>query len=124
LIWSLVPTGCYLHMACLLRFLCLVLKSAFSDFIVNYDCHWNESIFCMYQSANVVDSFVGIFSYKPFDEQLDWSLTAKASPCYITVSFSFYTLLCMHFFYSFMIWLSVLTVFKRFDWSNRWLLQE
>lgn len=36
------------------------------------------------ESANVVDSFVGIFSYKPFDEQLDWSLTAKASPCYIT----------------------------------------
>ncbi|WVZ57683.1 hypothetical protein U9M48_008037 [Paspalum notatum var. saurae] len=36
------------------------------------------------ESASVVDSFVGIFSYKPFDEQLDWSLTAKASPCYIT----------------------------------------
>ncbi|KAF8689392.1 hypothetical protein HU200_041935 [Digitaria exilis] len=36
------------------------------------------------ESANVGDSFVGIFSYKPFDEQLDWSLTAKASPCYIT----------------------------------------
>ncbi|RLN19158.1 hypothetical protein C2845_PM02G19660 [Panicum miliaceum] len=36
------------------------------------------------ESANAVDSFVGIFSYKPFDEQLDWSLTAKASPCYIT----------------------------------------
>jgi hypothetical protein len=40
----------------------------------------------VYQSASVVDSLVGIFSYKPFDEQLDWSLTAKASPCYITVS--------------------------------------
>ncbi|XP_062205491.1 uncharacterized protein LOC133907454 isoform X2 [Phragmites australis] len=36
------------------------------------------------ESASVVDSFVGVFSYKPFDEQLDWSLTAKASPCYIT----------------------------------------
>ncbi|KAL6906369.1 hypothetical protein ACP4OV_003970 [Aristida adscensionis] len=36
------------------------------------------------ESASAADSFVGIFSYKPFDEQLDWSLTAKASPCYIT----------------------------------------
>ncbi|CAD6212089.1 unnamed protein product [Miscanthus lutarioriparius] len=36
------------------------------------------------ESASVIDSFVGIFSYKPFDEQLDWSFTAKASPCYIT----------------------------------------
>ncbi|KAK3153327.1 hypothetical protein QOZ80_2BG0170820 [Eleusine coracana subsp. coracana] len=36
------------------------------------------------ESASVVDSLAGIFSYKPFDEQLDWSLTAKASPCYIT----------------------------------------
>jgi len=36
------------------------------------------------ESASVIDSFVGLFSYKPFDEQLDWSLTAKASPCYIT----------------------------------------
>ncbi|KAL5230936.1 hypothetical protein ABZP36_029712 [Zizania latifolia] len=36
------------------------------------------------ESATVADSLVGIFSYKPFDEQLDWSFTAKASPCYIT----------------------------------------
>uniref|UniRef100_A0A0E0MAV7 PH domain-containing protein n=1 Tax=Oryza punctata TaxID=4537 RepID=A0A0E0MAV7_ORYPU len=36
------------------------------------------------ESASVTDSLVGIFSYKPFDEQLDWSFTAKASPCYIT----------------------------------------
>ncbi|KAL6642664.1 hypothetical protein ACP70R_020845 [Stipagrostis hirtigluma subsp. patula] len=36
------------------------------------------------ESASAVDSFVGIFSYKPFDEQLDWSLAAKGSPCYIT----------------------------------------
>uniref|UniRef100_A0A0E0R2L4 PH domain-containing protein n=1 Tax=Oryza rufipogon TaxID=4529 RepID=A0A0E0R2L4_ORYRU len=36
------------------------------------------------ESASVTDSLIGIFSYKPFDEQLDWSFTAKASPCYIT----------------------------------------
>lgn len=42
-----------------------------------------------YQSASVVDSLVGVFSYKPFDEQLDWSFTARASPCYITVSYSY-----------------------------------
>ncbi|XP_073352999.1 uncharacterized protein [Aegilops tauschii subsp. strangulata] len=36
------------------------------------------------ESASVVDSLVGVFSYKPFDEQLDWSFTARASPCYIT----------------------------------------
>ncbi|PNT67930.1 hypothetical protein BRADI_3g33740v3 [Brachypodium distachyon] len=36
------------------------------------------------ESASVVDSLVGVFAYKPFDEQLDWSFTARASPCYIT----------------------------------------
>uniref|UniRef100_J3N503 PH domain-containing protein n=1 Tax=Oryza brachyantha TaxID=4533 RepID=J3N503_ORYBR len=36
------------------------------------------------ESASDADSLVGFFSYKPFDEQLDWSFTAKASPCYIT----------------------------------------
>jgi hypothetical protein len=59
--------------------------------------------YSVHQSANAVDSFVGIFSYKPFDEQLDWSLTAKASPCYITVSYSRYTFVCMHLFYSLII---------------------
>ncbi|XP_073111690.1 uncharacterized protein [Elaeis guineensis] len=36
------------------------------------------------ESATVADSLVGIFSYKPFDAQVDWSFVAKASPCYMT----------------------------------------
>lgn len=36
------------------------------------------------ESATVVDSLVGVFSYKPFDAEVDWSLVAKASPCYMT----------------------------------------
>ncbi|XP_042394059.1 uncharacterized protein LOC121984930 isoform X2 [Zingiber officinale] len=36
------------------------------------------------ESATASDSLVGIFSYKPFDAQVDWSFVAKASPCYVT----------------------------------------
>ncbi|KAL4281357.1 hypothetical protein GQ457_03G021640 [Hibiscus cannabinus] len=36
------------------------------------------------QSATTSDSLVGVFSYKPFDAKLDWSMVAKASPCYVT----------------------------------------
>ncbi|WOL09557.1 hypothetical protein Cni_G18310 [Canna indica] len=36
------------------------------------------------ESATSTDSLVGIFSYKPFDVQVDWSFVAKASPCYVT----------------------------------------
>ncbi|XP_043697676.1 uncharacterized protein LOC122648528 isoform X2 [Telopea speciosissima] len=36
------------------------------------------------ESATMNDSLVGIFSYKPFDAKVDWSLVAKASPCYMT----------------------------------------
>ncbi|XP_042486677.1 uncharacterized protein LOC122066914 [Macadamia integrifolia] len=36
------------------------------------------------ESATMNDSLVGIFSYKPFDANVDWSLVAKASPCYMT----------------------------------------
>ncbi|XP_058084436.1 uncharacterized protein LOC131232245 isoform X2 [Magnolia sinica] len=36
------------------------------------------------ESATFDDSLVGIFSYKPFDTEVDWSLVAKASPCYMT----------------------------------------
>ncbi|URE38071.1 vacuolar protein [Musa troglodytarum] len=36
------------------------------------------------ESATAADSLVGIFSYKPFDVQVDWSFVAKSSPCYIT----------------------------------------
>lgn len=39
----------------------------------------------MAQSATGDDSLVGVFSYKPFGTKLDWSLVAKASPCYMTV---------------------------------------
>lgn len=38
------------------------------------------------QSAAAHDSLVGVFCYKPFDTKVDWSLVAKASPCYMTVS--------------------------------------
>ncbi|XP_073000916.1 uncharacterized protein [Typha latifolia] len=36
------------------------------------------------ESATAADSFVGVFSYKPLDSQVDWSFVAKASPCYVT----------------------------------------
>ncbi|KAF9624988.1 hypothetical protein IFM89_016808 [Coptis chinensis] len=38
------------------------------------------------ESATVDDSLVGIFSYKPFGTKFDWSLVAKASPCYMTMT--------------------------------------
>ncbi|CAH9120085.1 unnamed protein product [Cuscuta europaea] len=36
------------------------------------------------ESATAKDSLVGVFCLKPLNANLDWSLTAKASPCYIT----------------------------------------
>lgn len=36
------------------------------------------------ESATSYDSLVGVFNYKPFDEKVDWSMVAKASPCYMT----------------------------------------
>ncbi|CAI0538916.1 unnamed protein product [Linum tenue] len=36
------------------------------------------------ESATSFDSLVGIFRYKPFDVKVDWSMTVKASPCYMT----------------------------------------
>ncbi|GAB2263603.1 hypothetical protein Droror1_Dr00025737 [Drosera rotundifolia] len=36
------------------------------------------------ESATEHDSLVGSFSYKPFDVDVDWSMVAKASPCYMT----------------------------------------
>ncbi|KAF8032759.1 hypothetical protein BT93_D1608 [Corymbia citriodora subsp. variegata] len=36
------------------------------------------------KSATSSDSLVGIFCYKPFDAKVDWSMVAKASPCYVT----------------------------------------
>ncbi|XP_058190168.1 uncharacterized protein LOC131307586 isoform X5 [Rhododendron vialii] len=36
------------------------------------------------ESATASDSLVGVFCYKPFDVKLDWSMVAKASPCYVT----------------------------------------
>lgn len=45
--------------------------------------------FCLIsmQSATASDSLVGVFCYKPFDVKLDWSMVAKASPCYVTVGY-------------------------------------
>ena len=45
------------------------------------------------QSATTDDSLGGVFCYKPFDVTVDWSMVAKASPCYVTVSFYFPVLL-------------------------------
>ncbi|XP_068305501.1 uncharacterized protein [Pyrus communis] len=36
------------------------------------------------ESANAYDSLVGTFCYRPFNKNVDWSLVAKASPCYVT----------------------------------------
>ncbi|ERN15489.1 uncharacterized protein LOC18443778 [Amborella trichopoda] len=36
------------------------------------------------ESATADDSLVGVFTYMPFDAQVDWSLVGKASPCYMT----------------------------------------
>ncbi|KAE9596742.1 putative vacuolar protein sorting-associated protein [Lupinus albus] len=36
------------------------------------------------ESATSNDSLVGVFCYKPFDDKVDWSMVAKASPCYMT----------------------------------------
>ncbi|MED6185793.1 hypothetical protein PIB30_060531 [Stylosanthes scabra] len=36
------------------------------------------------ESATSYDSLVGSFYYKPFDDKVDWSMVAKASPCYMT----------------------------------------
>ncbi|XP_042953951.1 uncharacterized protein LOC122290372 isoform X2 [Carya illinoinensis] len=36
------------------------------------------------ESATTYDSLVGVFCYKPFDSKVDWSMVAKASPCYMT----------------------------------------
>lgn len=35
-------------------------------------------------SATTHDSLVAAFRYKPLDSNVDWSLVAKASPCYVT----------------------------------------
>ncbi|KAH9720888.1 PH domain-containing protein [Citrus sinensis] len=36
------------------------------------------------ESAVAFESLVGVFCYKPFDVKVDWSMVAKASPCYMT----------------------------------------
>ncbi|GAB2273666.1 hypothetical protein Dimus_008448 [Dionaea muscipula] len=36
------------------------------------------------ESATADDSLVGSFSYKPLNVEVDWSMIAKASPCYMT----------------------------------------
>ncbi|KAA8522113.1 hypothetical protein F0562_012573 [Nyssa sinensis] len=36
------------------------------------------------ESASAYNSLVGVFCYKPFDVDVDWSMVAKASPCYVT----------------------------------------
>lgn len=41
------------------------------------------------QSATAKESLVGVFCFKPLDRNVDWSLAAKASPCYVTVCYHF-----------------------------------
>lgn len=41
------------------------------------------------QSESESDSLVARFCYRPLDVDIDWSLVAKASPCYVTVRFQF-----------------------------------
>ncbi|XP_031125724.1 uncharacterized protein LOC116028070 isoform X1 [Ipomoea triloba] len=36
------------------------------------------------ESATAKESLVGVFCFKPLDRNVDWSLAAKASPCYVT----------------------------------------
>ncbi|GAV77402.1 PH domain-containing protein/DUF946 domain-containing protein/DUF1162 domain-containing protein/Chorein_N domain-containing protein, partial [Cephalotus follicularis] len=36
------------------------------------------------ESATTSNSLVGIFCHKPYDAEVDWSMVAKASPCYMT----------------------------------------
>ncbi|KAG9452487.1 hypothetical protein H6P81_005391 [Aristolochia fimbriata] len=36
------------------------------------------------ESATGDNSLIGLFSYKPLDVEVDWSLVVKASPCYMT----------------------------------------
>ncbi|XP_050141691.1 uncharacterized protein LOC126617690 [Malus sylvestris] len=36
------------------------------------------------ESASTYDSLVGTFCYRPLNKNVDWSLVAKASPCYVT----------------------------------------
>jgi vacuolar protein sorting-associated protein 13A/C len=36
------------------------------------------------ESAPASHSVLAVFCYKPFDAKVDWSLVAKASPCYMT----------------------------------------
>lgn len=41
------------------------------------------------QSESESESLVALFNYKPLDGDIDWSLVAKASPCYVTVRCQF-----------------------------------
>lgn len=50
-----------------------------------------------FQSATAYDSLVGVFCYKPFDAKVDWSIAAKASPCYMTVCYHYATILVIIF---------------------------
>ncbi|KAL8529518.1 hypothetical protein ACS0TY_006808 [Phlomoides rotata] len=36
------------------------------------------------ESESASDSLVAVFCYKPLNEDIDWSIVAKASPCYVT----------------------------------------
>lgn len=47
------------------------------------------------QSAPAPHSVLASFCYKPFDAKVDWSLVAKASPCYMTVRALSLTKFCL-----------------------------
>lgn len=65
-----------------------------------------------FQSATSYDSLVGAFYYKPFDDKVDWSMVAKASPCYMTVCCFFIwsplssvcDFICLVYLFAFGVW--------------------
>lgn len=71
--------------------LCVVFFKTFSlQYLwINFPISSINHQFTSLQSASVHDSLVGTFCFKPFDANVDWSLVAKASPCYVTVCFCY-----------------------------------
>lgn len=66
-----------------------------------------------FQSATAYDSLVGVFCYKPFDAKVDWSIVAKASPCYMTVCYHSATILVIIFLSTILYWLHVINQYLK-----------
>lgn len=70
------------------------------------------------QSESASDSLVANFCYKPLDEDIDWSMVAKASPCYVTVRFPVLSSCSFVSMYGFEMVLCFASVFEGFYRSN------